>query len=139
MIMASLKNILLRLWPFKTDTPDSTLGPPHPDSTPGAPPQCGRKTETRKITRALGPWEAYMVTLQAILIWEKPGTSSLAVVGVNLLFWVVIWSELRVYFVASLMGLLVFLHHQWVHSIWPEIRIPKPEPDDAEEWTPVHP
>ncbi|KAK4311814.1 hypothetical protein Pmani_016719 [Petrolisthes manimaculis] len=80
-----------------------------------------------------------MVTLQAILIWEKPGTSSLAVVAVNLLFWLVIWSELRVYFVGSLLGLLVFLHQQWVHSIWPEIRISKPEPDDAEEWTPVHP
>lgn len=74
--MASLKNILLRLWPFRTDTTDSS----------GAP-QCGRKTETRKITRALGPWEAYMVSLQSILIWEKPGTSGVAVVAVNLLFW----------------------------------------------------
>lgn len=73
--MASLKNALLRLWPFKTDNSDSLA------------PQCGRKTETRKITRVLGPWESYMVNLQSILIWERPGTSAGAVVAVNVLFW----------------------------------------------------
>lgn len=50
-----------------------------------------------------------------------------------------VWSELRVYFVASVAALAVFLHQQWVHTIWPEIRVPKPEPDDTEDWTPVHP
>ncbi|XP_045121138.1 reticulophagy regulator 3-like [Portunus trituberculatus] len=125
--MSSLKNVLLRLWPFKTDTTDSHAS------------QCGRKTETRKITRVLGPWESYMVSLQSILIWERPGTSAAAVVTVNVLFWLVVWSELRVYFVLSVAALGVFLHQQWVHSIWPEIRVPKPEPDDSEDWTPVHP
>ena len=43
------------------------------------------------------------------------------------------------YFVVSVAALGIFLHQQWVHSIWPEIRVPKPEPDDAEDWTPVHP
>lgn len=80
-----------------------------------------------------------MVTLQSILIWERPGTSALGVVAVNGLFWLLVWSELRVYFVASLVALGVFLHQQWVHTIWPEIRVPKPEPDDTEDWTPVHP
>lgn len=80
-----------------------------------------------------------MVTLQSILIWERPGTSAVAVVGVNVLFWLLVWSELQVYFVVSLCALAVFLHQQWVHSIWPEIRVPKPEPDDTEDWTPVHP
>lgn len=125
--MASVRNALLRLWPFKTDATD------------GHGSQCGRKTEARKITRVLGPWESSVVSLQSILIWERPGTSSGAVVAVNVLFWLVVWSELRVYFVVSVAALAVFLHHQWVHSIWPEIRVPKPEPDDAEEWTPVHP
>ncbi|KAG0719696.1 Reticulophagy regulator 3 [Chionoecetes opilio] len=80
-----------------------------------------------------------MVSLQSILIWERPGTSSGAVVTVNVLFWLIVWSELRVYFVACVAVLGAFLHQQWVYSIWPEIRVPKPEPDDAEEWTPVHP
>ncbi|XP_042877221.1 reticulophagy regulator 3-like [Penaeus japonicus] len=125
--MASWRNALLRLWPFRSENNDSSAS------------QWGRKTETRKIARALGPWEAYMVTVQSILIWESPGTSALAVVGVNILFWLVVWSELRVYFVASVAALAVFLHQQWVHTIWPEIRVPKPEPDDTEDWTPVHP
>ncbi|XP_069948135.1 reticulophagy regulator 3 [Cherax quadricarinatus] len=125
--MATWKAAFLRLWPFKSDTTDAPAS------------HCGRKTETRKITRVLGPWEAYMVTLQSVLIWEKPGTSALAVVGVNVLFWLLVWSELRVYFVVTLAALAVFLHQQWVHTIWPEIRVPKPEPDDTEDWTPVHP
>lgn len=75
LVMASWRNALLRLWPFRSENNDSSSS------------QWGRKTETRKIARALGPWEAYMVTVQSILIWESPGTSALAVVGVNVLFW----------------------------------------------------
>ncbi|XP_066960244.1 reticulophagy regulator 3 isoform X1 [Macrobrachium rosenbergii] len=121
--MFSWKSAILRLWPFKSENSDPS--PVKPD--------------TRKLNRVLGPWEAYMVTLQSILIWERPGTSAVAVVAVNVLFWLLVWSELRIIFVMAVTALLVFLHQQWVHSIWPEIRVPRPEPDDSEEWTPVHP
>ncbi|XP_068222722.1 reticulophagy regulator 3 isoform X2 [Palaemon carinicauda] len=121
--MFSWKSAILRLWPFKSENSD-----PSP-----------AKPDTRKLNRVLGPWEAYMVTLQSILIWERPGTSAVAVVAVNVLFWLLVWSELRILFVMAVTALLVFLHQQWVHSIWPEIRVPRPEPDDSEEWTPVHP
>ncbi|XP_076047596.1 uncharacterized protein LOC143029085 [Oratosquilla oratoria] len=125
--MAALRSILYRLWPFKSE------------NNRGNSEQHEQKDGTKKITRVLGPWESYMVTIQSILIWEKPPKSALSVVAVNVLFWLLVASELRVYFVLSVVVLGVFLHQQWVHSIWPEIRLPPKDPEDTEEWTPVHP
>jgi hypothetical protein len=44
-------------------------------------------TEEEHITQALGQYESYIIKLQRVLIWEKPLTSILCVLGVNLLFW----------------------------------------------------
>ena len=41
----------------------------------------------RQFTAALEPWEAYMASLQSIMIWEKPTRSIVALFVANLLFW----------------------------------------------------
>lgn len=102
--------------------------------------QGGNKQGPRgRITRALGPWEGYMVSMQSILIWDNPTLSAVAVVFVNALFWLIVWSDVQIFLIVPLLSLLAFVHQQWVHSIWPEIRVPPQHAPDTEDWTPVHP
>ncbi|XP_018009663.1 reticulophagy regulator 1 [Hyalella azteca] len=103
----------------------------------------GEKKPGYQFTAVLAPWESYMVTLQSLLIWEKPLRSLFALAFFNILFWFCIWSEPKPYFVLSSVGLAVFLHQQWVHTIWPEIRVPlKPGERPAhytDEWLYLNP
>lgn len=96
-----------------------------------------------KFTAALEPWESYMMTTQSLLIWEKPSRSIIALIAANVIFWLVVWSEPKLYFVLGSVGLGIFLHHQWLHCIWPEIRVP-PQPgerhkDYTDEWLHLNP
>lgn len=39
------------------------------------------------FVRLLGPFEAYLVSIQSLLIWERPYLSAVALVAVNCFFW----------------------------------------------------
>lgn len=58
------------------------------------------------------------------------------------LYWVVrlvVSCSRRFYSFVALIAALVFMYKTWVDKIWPEIRVPIPEGEDNEQWTPVHP
>lgn len=58
------------------------------------------------------------------------------------LYWVlrlVVSCSKRFYSFVALVAAVVFMYKTWVNSIWPEIRVPPPEGEDSEQWTPVHP
>lgn len=58
------------------------------------------------------------------------------------LYWVlrlVVSCSRRFYSFVALVAAVVFMYKTWVDSIWPEIRVPPPEGEDNEQWTPVHP
>ncbi|XP_070388287.1 reticulophagy regulator 3 isoform X4 [Dermacentor albipictus] len=58
------------------------------------------------------------------------------------LYWVlrlVVSCSRRFYSFVALIAAVVFMYKTWVNSIWPEIRVPPPEGEDNEQWTPVHP
>lgn len=87
----------------------------------------------------LAPFEAHLVWLQSLLIWERPYVSASAFVAVNCLFWLVVSCSKRFYSFVALIAAVVFMYKTWVNSIWPEIRVPPPEGEDSEQWTPIHP
>ncbi|XP_076360755.1 reticulophagy regulator 3-like isoform X2 [Tachypleus tridentatus] len=91
------------------------------------------------IANFLSPFEFYVVSIQSLLIWERPYHSALAVVAVNCIFWFVYFHCADFYFLIVLSTLIVFLYKSWVDWIWPEIRVAPPENEDMEEWTPIHP
>ncbi|XP_077515104.1 reticulophagy regulator 3-like isoform X4 [Amblyomma americanum] len=91
------------------------------------------------LLRVLGPFEAHLVSLQSLLIWERPYVSAAAFVAVNCLFWLVVSCSRRFYSFVALVAAVVFMYKTWVDSIWPEIRVPPPEGEDNELWTPIHP
>ncbi|KAF2366821.1 hypothetical protein FHG87_002426 [Trinorchestia longiramus] len=101
------------------------------------------KKPGEQFTAVLAPWESYIVTVQSLLIWEKPIKSLLALMAFDFLYWFCIYCQPKPLFVLSSMALLVFLHHQWVHIIWPEIRVPlKPGERPAhytDEWLYLNP
>ena len=44
------------------------------------------KAEERFMT-ILSPFESYIMSLQGLLVWEKPEQSAALLLGVNVLFW----------------------------------------------------
>ncbi|XP_037502185.1 reticulophagy regulator 3 isoform X1 [Rhipicephalus sanguineus] len=91
------------------------------------------------LERVLGPFEAHLITIQSLLIWERPYVSATAFVAVNCLFWLVVSCSRRFYSFVALIAAVTFMYKTWVDKIWPEIRVPIPEGEDNEQWTPVHP
>ncbi|CAN7997104.1 unnamed protein product [Ixodes hexagonus] len=90
--------------------------------------------------RLFGPLEAYLVSIQSLLIWERPYLSAVALVAVNIFFWLVVSCSKRLYSFLAVVAAVVFMYRTWVDSIWPEIRVPPPEgEEDTEQWTPIHP
>ena len=43
-------------------------------------------TEER-FMKLLSPFETYIMSLQSLLVWEKPEQSAALLLGVNVLFW----------------------------------------------------
>ncbi|GAB6030592.1 hypothetical protein CHUAL_007453 [Chamberlinius hualienensis] len=91
------------------------------------------------ITGILSPIESYVVTAQSILIWENPMLSAVAFTFCNILFWLIAYGQYRFYFVIASITALSYIYRTWTKHIWPEIRVPVPEDEDNEEWTPVNP
>uniref|UniRef100_A0A131YLS4 RETREG1-3/ARL6IP-like N-terminal reticulon-homology domain-containing protein n=1 Tax=Rhipicephalus appendiculatus TaxID=34631 RepID=A0A131YLS4_RHIAP len=91
------------------------------------------------LERVLGPFEAHLISIQSLLIWERPYVSAAAFVAVNCLFWLVVSCSRRFYSFVALIAAVIFMYKTWVNNIWPEIRVPVPEGEDNEQWTPVHP
>lgn len=95
-------------------------------------------TPEKLLTSILGPFESYVVSIQSILIWEKPYLSAVAVTLANVLFWFGVYCGYRFYFVLISIAAIAFVYRTWIHEIWPEIRVPVPDGEESEEWTPVH-
>lgn len=91
------------------------------------------------FAKFLGPFESYIVSIQSLLIWERPYISAVALLVVNIAYWIIVTCSRRLYSFVAVVSLLVFLYRAWVYQIWPEIRVPPPEGTDTEGWTPVHP
>uniref|UniRef100_A0A6A7FSF0 Reticulophagy receptor Fam134b-like n=1 Tax=Hirondellea gigas TaxID=1518452 RepID=A0A6A7FSF0_9CRUS len=132
--MESLYNSIRNIWPLKkiglfSDTSDVkqefVVQPGH------------------QITAVLQPWESYVITTQSLMIWEKPTRSVIALLLINIIFWLTVWIEPKPYFLLGSAALGVFLHQQWVYSIWPEIRVPlqpgKRPPHYSDEWLLLNP
>ncbi|KAL7640229.1 UNVERIFIED_CONTAM: hypothetical protein RMT77_009643 [Armadillidium vulgare] len=90
------------------------------------------------MSKVLSPWESTVVAFQSVVIWERPTYSVIAVILANIIYWYLANSSFRLFYVISIMGLIIFLYEQWRNCIWPEIRVPKSSAE-TEDWTPVHP
>uniref|UniRef100_A0A2R5LC15 Putative conserved plasma membrane protein n=2 Tax=Ornithodoros turicata TaxID=34597 RepID=A0A2R5LC15_9ACAR len=97
-----------------------------------------QKTDSAFL-RLVGPFEAYLVSIQSLLIWERPYLSAVALVAVNCFFWFIVSCSRRFYSFAAILAAIIFMYKTWVNSIWPEIRVPPAEGEDTEQWTPVNP
>ncbi|GIY34199.1 reticulophagy regulator 3 [Caerostris extrusa] len=78
----------------------------------------------------LSPFETYVVSLQSLLIWERPYLSAGAFVTLNIFIdndvlnrLIVSWNR-RFLSIISIFALALFLYKTWVNQIWPEIRVP---------------
>ncbi|XP_059476633.1 reticulophagy regulator 3-like [Neocloeon triangulifer] len=124
--MDRMTGLLSNLWPWNAN---ANIGEPSTMADSGQ----------ERISRAMRPYEAFVVCIQSLLIWENPVMSCIFVLAVNLLFWLVVTLEFRFYSLASLVMLFIFVYTLWVEQIWPEIRLPPKETPDSEGWTPLHP
>ncbi|XP_055952076.1 reticulophagy regulator 3-like isoform X1 [Argiope bruennichi] len=87
----------------------------------------------------LSPFETYVVSLQSLLIWERPYLSAGAFVTLNIFYWLIVSWNRRFFSIVSIFALALFLYRTWVNQIWPEIRVPPQEGEDTESWTTVNP
>ncbi|GIY22149.1 hypothetical protein CDAR_594052 [Caerostris darwini] len=87
----------------------------------------------------LSPFETYVVSLQSLLIWERPYLSAGAFVTLNIFYWLIVSWNRRFLSIISIFALALFLYKTWVNQVWPEIRVPPPEGEDSESWTTVNP
>ncbi|GFQ94503.1 reticulophagy regulator 3 [Trichonephila clavata] len=87
----------------------------------------------------LSPFETYVVSLQSLLIWERPYLSAGAFVTLNIFYWLIVSWNRRFLSIVSIFALAIFLYRTWINQIWPEIRVPPPEGEDTESWTTVNP
>ncbi|NXU82268.1 RETR3 regulator, partial [Xiphorhynchus elegans] len=71
----------------------------------------------------LGPYEPLLGSLQAALVWERPGRSALCWAAVHGLFWFFALTSLRLLFLVSCTLIVVVCIDQWKHKIWPEIGV----------------
>lgn len=90
-----------------------------------------------KLASILAPFEEYFVSIQSILIWEKPYVSAVFLIAINCLYWLIVSWTRRFFSIVSLLFLIISIYQCWSHYVWPEIRARPPEPD--EDWVPVHP
>ncbi|GFT96363.1 reticulophagy regulator 3 [Nephila pilipes] len=87
----------------------------------------------------LSPFETYVVSLQSLLIWERPYLSAGAFVTLNIFYWLIVSWNRRFLSIVSIFALAIFLYRTWINQIWPEIRVPPQEGEDTESWTTVNP
>ncbi|KAL4222298.1 hypothetical protein ACF0H5_018335 [Mactra antiquata] len=91
-----------------------------------------------KLKAALNPFEATIMKIQSLLVWEKPMKSTVMLAAVHCIFWFFMYSGCRFYSVLSCVIMALFFLRTWKKKIWPEIRV-VPKSPDTDEWTPVHP
>ncbi|KFM68427.1 Protein FAM134C, partial [Stegodyphus mimosarum] len=80
----------------------------------------------------LSPFETYVVSLQSLLIWERPFLSAGAFVTINILYWLIVLWNRRFFSILAIIALVLFLYRTWINQIWPEIRVPPQEGEDTE-------
>ncbi|XP_033639386.1 reticulophagy regulator 3-like [Asterias rubens] len=101
-----------------------------------------RETEVRlrekKLREFLSPFESFIMSVQSLLVWEKPVRSAVMVLCVNGLLWMAVATNYRIIFVAAVSGIVFVSMETICTRVWPEIRVQKPD-EDEEGWTPVHP
>lgn len=87
----------------------------------------------------LSPFETYVVSFQSLLIWEQPFLSATAFVSINIVYWLIVSWNRRLFSILSIFVLVIFGYRTWVNQIWPEIRVPPEEGEDTESWTALKP
>ncbi|XP_064648396.1 reticulophagy regulator 3-like [Lineus longissimus] len=87
----------------------------------------------------LNPLEPMIMRIQSVLVWERPRISVAMLLFVNFMFWLATTTSLRFYYLLAMAVLVVIFLETWKNRIWPEIRVPTPDDEDSEGWTPVHP
>ncbi|XP_053203101.1 reticulophagy regulator 3-like isoform X2 [Panonychus citri] len=90
-----------------------------------------------KLLLLLAPFEEYFVSIQSILIWERPYVSAVFLIAINCLYWLIVSWTRRFFSIVSLVCLVTSIYQCWSFYVWPEIRARPPEPDEG--WVPVHP
>ncbi|CAK8678571.1 reticulophagy regulator 3-like [Clavelina lepadiformis] len=94
-------------------------------------------TFSQALFNQLKHYESLILSLQRLLVWEKPAQSAFFVFVVHVVFWYIFINSHHAFgFVFSLV-LFLLLIDLWKHKIWPEIRAESP---DAEaEWGELNP
>ncbi|XP_022079725.1 reticulophagy regulator 3-like isoform X2 [Acanthaster planci] len=96
------------------------------------------KLHEKRLRELLGPLEGFIMSVQSLLVWEKPARSAVMLLCVNGLFWLTVTSHYRVVFLGAV-SCILFVSMETIRTkVWPEIRVHQPDEDD-EGWTPVHP
>jgi hypothetical protein len=75
--------------------------------------------------------EALLVRVQELSLWTDPVSSAKAVLGLNLAFVYLSYTSNTTLNLTCWAVILGLLYTTWVNTIWPEIRVAEPEPDDA--------
>ncbi|XP_016896063.1 reticulophagy regulator 3 isoform X1 [Cynoglossus semilaevis] len=87
-----------------------------------------------ELQSRLGPYEPVLTYLQSVLVWERPILCVLLYATVNVVFWFFALTSLRLLFLISASLVVVVCVDTWKNTIWPEIRVRKPDELENESW-----
>ncbi|XP_040045865.2 reticulophagy regulator 3 [Gasterosteus aculeatus] len=87
----------------------------------------------------LGPYEPVLTCLQAALVWERPAQCALLYAAVNVVFWCLALTSLRLLFLLAAGLAVVVCVDTWRHKIWPLIGVRNLEESENESWGLVQP
>jgi len=96
----------------------------------------GQGDKTEEVSW-LVEFETRLAQAQEVALWSRPMVS---------LAWLIVTQALVYHLTSSAVVpniakflLVAFIYSTWVYRVWPAIRVPPEHPEDAEEFTPLHP
>jgi len=87
----------------------------------------------------LREFESKFIAAQEIAVWSNPAKSVIWLLLTQFMLYHLLNSSTPLLGTVAYVCLSMYAYVTWVYTVWPIIRVPPENPEDDENWTPVHP